>query len=219
MTYSKKIFYTQNITADGLGNGYLYNWFAASDANFAPTDWRVPTSTEWFALRNFIGDFSVAGGPLKETGLVHWNTPNTSATDTYGFSAFGSGYRGNVIIQDNTFNNMKDNGYYWGSDTAQYRALFLRYDSNAFTMSATPDTYGLSVKLIYTGAGTPTTVTDYDGNIYDVVVINGIRYTVQNWKCTHFKNGTPYTKVTDNATWIALTSEGYCAYDNNEANV
>ena len=31
------------------------------------------------------------GGKLKETGNVHWDEPNTGATNETGFTAFGSG--------------------------------------------------------------------------------------------------------------------------------
>jgi uncharacterized protein (TIGR02145 family) len=40
---------------------------------------------------------------LKETGYLHWNGPNTGATNEYGFSVLGSGLRtingtGNLLM-------------------------------------------------------------------------------------------------------------------------
>ena len=41
-----------------LGYGLLYNWYAISNANFAPTGWKVPTLTEWNTLFTNIGGVS-----------------------------------------------------------------------------------------------------------------------------------------------------------------
>jgi uncharacterized protein (TIGR02145 family) len=74
--------------------GALYNWYAVNNAHgLAPTGWRIPTNADWVILRAYAGGDTVAGGKLKEAGLLHWDTPNTDATDEYGFKLTGSGYR------------------------------------------------------------------------------------------------------------------------------
>jgi uncharacterized protein (TIGR02145 family) len=40
-----------------------------------------------------LGGNDVAGGAMKETGLIYWASPNTDATNSSGFSARGGGYR------------------------------------------------------------------------------------------------------------------------------
>lgn len=57
---------------------------------------------------------------------------------------------------------------------------------------------------------------DYDGNGYHTVEINGETWTVENWKCTHYADGTPIPNVTDRITWANLTTGAMCWYDNDK---
>jgi uncharacterized protein (TIGR02145 family) len=77
----------------GATYGALYNWYAVSSGKLAPTGWHVPTDSEWTVLFTFLGGTNVAGGKLKETGTAHWDSPNTGATDEYGFTALPGGWR------------------------------------------------------------------------------------------------------------------------------
>jgi len=58
------------------------------------------------------------------------------------------------------------------------------------------------------------TVTDFDGNVYNTVVIGSLIWTKENLKVTHYRNGDPIPNVTDNAAWAALSSGAYCSYNN-----
>ncbi len=81
--------------------GVLYNWYAAmsgeepSSSNpsgvkgICPEGWHLPSDAEWFELTDNVGDMSVAGGRLKETGTEYWNAPNTGATNEYDFNGRG----------------------------------------------------------------------------------------------------------------------------------
>jgi uncharacterized protein (TIGR02145 family) len=74
--------------------GALYNWYTVETGNLCPTRWHVPTDSEWTELTNYLGGESVAGGKLKETGITHWNSPNTRATNETSFTALAGGQRG-----------------------------------------------------------------------------------------------------------------------------
>lgn len=80
--------------------GALYNWYTINSSsnggkNICPTGWHIPSSTEWNTLITELGGENVAGGKLKETGITHWNSPNTGATNESGFTALPGGYRSN----------------------------------------------------------------------------------------------------------------------------
>lgn len=61
-------------------------------------------------------------------------------------------------------------------------------------------------------------VKDFDGNVYDTVVIGTQVWLVQDLKVTHYQNGDPIPNVTDGTNWSSLTSGAYCDYDNAPSN-
>ncbi len=59
------------------------------------------------------------------------------------------------------------------------------------------------------------TVTDIDGNVYQVVEIDGVEWMAKNLKVITYRNGDPIPNVTANADWAALETGAYVAYNNN----
>jgi len=76
--------------------GGLYQWNEMMEytttpgvQGICPTGWHLPTINEWTLLVDYLGGMTVAGGKMKETGTVHWRTPNIGATNESGvFQAF-----------------------------------------------------------------------------------------------------------------------------------
>jgi uncharacterized protein (TIGR02145 family) len=58
------------------------------------------------------------------------------------------------------------------------------------------------------------TVSDYDGNIYNTVVIGTQVWMVENFKTTRFNDGTAIPLITNDTEWSNLTTSGYCWYNN-----
>lgn len=83
--------YNNQVANDSV-YGKLYNWYAIADPRgLCPTSWHVPSDAEWSTLTNFLGGSSVAGGKMKEVGLMHWASPNSGADNSSGFTALPGG--------------------------------------------------------------------------------------------------------------------------------
>jgi uncharacterized protein (TIGR02145 family) len=104
--------------------GRLYNWYAVDDSsNIAPTGWHVASNSEWQTLVDYLGGDAVASGKMKEAGTMHWQSPNTGATNESGFSALAGGGRRPA---DNYF-DMGRVGYFWTSTVNGNTAAWFRY--------------------------------------------------------------------------------------------
>ena len=145
--------------------GILYNWYAVAgihdnDPNtpnkiLAPTGWHVPSDSEWSTLINFLDPNAnggqnypnIAGGKMKETGTLHWVSPNTGASNTSGFT----GLPGGTFGGNSTFYGINTNGNWWSSTSvntsdAWYR--YINYDNTNAASYFANKTFGLSVRCI-----------------------------------------------------------------------
>jgi uncharacterized protein (TIGR02145 family) len=140
--------YYNNDSAMGKIYGRLYNWYAVNDARgLAPKGWHVASHEEWTKLIEYLGDVTVAGGKIKETGTMHWNYPNTGATNESGFTALPGGMRGNP----GTFRTLGDNGYWWSStsnDNISSWPLILNFNSPEVDFTPILKYDGLSVRCV-----------------------------------------------------------------------
>jgi len=91
--------------------GALYNWYAVNTRKLAPIGWHVASDAEWTTLTDYLGGESVAGGKLKESGYIHWLSPNIGATNESGFSALPAGRRSN----QGSFVDIGSSGKWWSS--------------------------------------------------------------------------------------------------------
>ncbi|MFO7723178.1 MAG: FISUMP domain-containing protein [Bacteroidales bacterium] len=91
--------------------GALYNFHAVNTGILCPVGWHVPTDGEWSILDNYLGGLSVSGGAMKEPGLLHWNSPNTGATNSSGFLSLPGGNNGLTGLTGGLGNS----AHYWSS--------------------------------------------------------------------------------------------------------
>jgi len=139
--------------------GVLYNWPAAmngqasSSANpsgvqgVCPTGWHLPSDAEWTQLTDCLGGESIAGGKLKESGTVHWNSPNTGATNETGFTALPGGLR----YLDGAFINVESIGYWWSATEFSIDNAWVRdmsYTHGDVDRGCGSKEYGLSVRCV-----------------------------------------------------------------------
>jgi uncharacterized protein (TIGR02145 family) len=169
---------TQDTVTDPLviEYGALYNWYAASEIDYliCADGWHIPTETESYDLWVYVGGLH-AGGKLKETGLTYWDTPNTAATNEFGYNGRGAGVRNPI----GTFSGLKTRLYYWTStehDASNGHIGSLIYNADTFIFSAAGlKTGGNSLRPIKDSTtlthGQTGTYTGNDGTVYVTVKV------------------------------------------------
>ena len=125
--------------------GRLYTYDAALTA--CPNGWHLPSDEEWTTLIDFLGGSSVAGGKMRETGTSHWDSPNSGATNSSGFTGLPGGIRSKY----GSFEALGYNCVCWSSteysDTnAWYRILYP--DTDQVGQWYDDKTYGFSVRCL-----------------------------------------------------------------------
>lgn len=145
--------------------GGLYDWDEAMGylttegvQGICMTGWHIPTDAEWCTMTTYL-DATVncgtygnsgtdAGGKLKEAGFDHWNSPNTGATNSSGFTALGAGSRDN----NGSFGGIRHGAYFWSSSENSSTNGFLRYlgynSASVGRYNGNDKTYGFSVRCL-----------------------------------------------------------------------
>ncbi len=127
--------------------GALYNWYAVNSGKLCPAGWHVPSDVEWTKLTDFCDGALLAGGKLKESGTTHWNTPNTGADNSYGFTALPGGFRHSGTGE---FQGMNTIGNWWSTKSGGTDALTWYMSCNLAVASSYTSLFdvGSSVRCI-----------------------------------------------------------------------
>lgn len=203
--------------------GLLYNWYAATDArNIAASGWQVPLDTDFSTLWTYLGGQALTGGILKETGYIHWDSPNTAASNSVGFNARGGGRR----LADGTFSILKQECDLL--TTVLYSSTYPKTYVIAYNAETTTLQYdrvktnGSSIRLIKDSTsltnGQTGTYTGNDGKVYKTIAIG--TSPVQEWLSeslmeTEYRDHSNICECQDATTWANLTTGALCAYENN----
>ncbi len=210
-----------NVAANKATYGLLYNWYAVDDSRgLCPTGWHVPTDAEWTELTDFLGGASVAGGQMKTTGTLSadtglWESPNGAATNSSGFSGLPGGGR-------NSFSGYFNQGFYgfWWSSSDPFPPFAvnrnLQYVGGLAGQNEESKQDGFSVRCLE--GGCPATVTDVDGNVYNVVGIGDQCWMAENLKVEHYRNGSTIPTGLSDSAWGVTTSGAFAVYDDVAAN-
>lgn len=212
---AKKLLFSQ-VQKPYINYGYLYNWYAATDVRkiSSSDDWVVPTEAQFLTLWDYAGGYLVAG-KYKITGTIYWQTPNTGAENFASFSIRGSGQR----LTNGQFDGLKIYARQWGIKIGYNFYTRVSYNNTIYdAVNGITTRDGYSIRLIYTGSGTPTEYIGNDGKIYRVVLIGTQYWMTDNLAETKYRNGDAIPEVTDNTTWAGLTTGARCVYNNDESN-
>jgi uncharacterized protein (TIGR02145 family) len=98
-------------------------------------------------------------------------------------------------------------------DTGLTYSMSYSYRVAAYT-SANASAYCISVTKM---AIAP--VVDYDGNVYQTILIGNQVWMTENLKVSHYRNGITIPNIIDSLSWTNASSGASCSYDNDEANV
>lgn len=132
---------------DSIVYGALYNFYAVSTGKLCPAGWHVPSNSEWSTLTTYLGGESDAAPKLMEAGNSHWQEPNVSQTDDYGFTAIPGGYR----KYSGGFGNQLKAAYWWSgtessADNGWFRYIYFSF--NNINTSNTQKATGMNVRCI-----------------------------------------------------------------------
>jgi uncharacterized protein (TIGR02145 family) len=208
--------------------GFLYNFWAVDDArNIANAGWHVAIETDYIALENYTGGTTYGSKKLRISGGVYWNDYTTFGTNETNWNGRGSGWRYNGI-----FDYLKTEGDQWvggSSFNSTYAYYFhLGANSNEYgSLSLWTKKTGMGIRLVRDynivdfyihSDGEIGTYTGNDGKVYRTrwYLYNevGYEWLTENLCETKYRNGDLITEVTDNTEWSNLTTEAFCAYDN-----
>lgn len=158
--------------------GAYYNFYAVTDTRgLCPSGWHVPTKSEWESLANFLGGADIAGGKLKETGYAHWPSPNTGATNEFGFSATPGEER-----SDNYFYAIEAIkwGLWWSKteeNTSLASVMFLKHDYPTMFIGDFPKVKGLNCRCILDSQTGSAPVADFTASKTTITKGETIQFT------------------------------------------
>lgn len=204
--------------------GLLYNYAVLSDIrNIAPEGWEPMNYSDYTALIALFGGSGLAGGALKDTDLLYWNSPNTGATNTAEINLKAGGNRSNL---DGSYVSKKTVSYNWLF--GYYQPTASRYFSCSYTndntlLSVINNNSGNSIILVSRNSGvadgTKSKMRGNDGRIYRTVSLNNTWYIADPLAETRWRTGEFINQVDDSATWIANYDAKLCAFNNDWSNV
>jgi len=124
--------------------GAMYNWYAVMTGKLAPLGWRVPSDSDWTVLTTYLGGLSIAGGKMKEAGTAHWQSPNTGADNSSGFTGLPAGHHD----QNGNFYNFGTYGTWWASSTTDPWYRHLQFDAPVVGAYHNSKRHGFSVRCM-----------------------------------------------------------------------
>ncbi|MBN2214375.1 MAG: PKD domain-containing protein [Bacteroidales bacterium] len=126
--------------------GALYGLSAVMSDKLCPNGWHVSSANEWWTLMDYLGGEAEAGGKMKETGTLHWLSPNVGATNESGFTALPGGRKTN---KDADYQHIGGVAYWWSAtDAGAHNIYYYIYAGEPNLMQLDAGPHGLSVRCL-----------------------------------------------------------------------
>ncbi|GEM_PF-791705 len=200
--------------------GLLYNGYAVRNTVNGgiaiPAGWRIATDEDWQELESYLGmtssDLTLVGwrpsgflGKKLKSKTVDWQTGGVnSGTDEVGFKALPAGTR----AADGTLSYANQRAVYWtpsATSSHTYRRVITYNQSNVHRTNL-DKREGESIRLVKIPEGN---VIDVDGNVYQTVAINGVLWTLSNYRVTKYADGTAIPTGLSDTLWSTTTNGAY----------
>jgi uncharacterized protein (TIGR02145 family) len=212
----------QNGSFNGLGD-YVYYWSTTEyDSYFS-----------WYrGLYYSNSDLGKFNGASRSYGLSIRCLKDNGQTSSAPVAAFTSNQTSinegeTISFTDQSTNSPTSWSWNFGDEysSSSQNPSHTYSSAGSYSVSLTvSNSYGSDTETktgyITVTSGSTSTVTDYDGNVYQTVQIGNQIWMAENLKTTHYANGSAITLVESNSVWGALsyTDKAYCYYDNSSAN-
>ena len=192
--------------------GRLYEWETA--CNVCPEGWHLPSLREWRELGDYIKH---NGNFMKETGTVHWASPNDYATNETGFTALPAGI---YNPSQETFEDLGKVTYFWSSTlrpeavTGGY-CYYLIQNSDLLFDGVGNNTSGLSVRCIKDST-VATEKSVISGKLFDSETNEAISDAYITFddrtNTTSSSDGTFKAQITNGNRLISVFAENYMVF-------
>jgi len=181
--------YISNGTETIYGKEISFSTVSASLPTLTTNAITTITSTTASSGGNITSDGGVA---ITASGICWSTTSNPVATGSHTTDGAVSGVFTSII-----------------SGLTANTTYFLR----AYATNSVGTAYGNELSFITLPISTGT-VTDIDGNVYNIVTIGTQAWMKENLKTTKYNDGTAIPNITDNNAWATLSTPSYCWYNN-----
>lgn len=207
--------------------GALYNGFVVESPHglaylrrdgVVESGWRVPVNADFETLRDEVGTTFTAGGILKD--ILYWLAPNTGAVNSVGWFGRGGGYRDDTV---GAFGGLNEDALFLSDPEDDFPVPVdwqLTFANASFSDGQNPYALGRSVRLVrdIPEEWAPRVIQDYDNNDYDVILINGQEWIVQNLRTTHYSDGENVDNIVDPTLWDGDTNGAFRYYNDDPLN-
>jgi uncharacterized protein (TIGR02145 family) len=209
-----------NKTTDGAGIGSYTSSIASLTGNTPYYVRAYATNSVGTGYGNTIAFTTSAMLPVLTTAAVSEITETTAQCGGTIISDGGATVNARGVCWSTSpaptlVDNITIDGVGIGSYTSSITGLtgYTPYYVRAYATNSVGTSYG-NVQTFTSG-----TVTDVDGNGYQIVTIGTQVWMAENLKVTHYRNGNAIPNVTDGGTWAGLTTGAYCENNNDVINV
>jgi len=186
-------YYARGYATNSAGTGYGASVHFTTLAAVLPTVTTATPKAVTQTTATMGGTVTFDGGQATTRGVCWGTGENPTVADSKTVDGTGQG-----VFQSSLTGLTANTTYY----------------ARAYATNGVGTAYGTQyvVKTMYG------TVTDYDGNTYQTVMIGTQEWMAENLKVTHYRNGDAIPNITDNGQWSAATSGAYCSYENSSSN-